>query len=53
LSTAFERVGAFALGVASRDAAALLTLSAGSYTVQVSGVGNATGIALLEIYEVP
>jgi hypothetical protein len=53
LSAAFDQVGAFALPTASRDAATLVTLPAGSYTVQVSGVGGGTGIALLEIYEVP
>ena len=38
---------------ASRDAALLLTLPAGStYTIEVSGVNNPTGEALLEIYEV-
>jgi hypothetical protein len=28
------------------------SLTAGSYTVQVSGVGNTTGVALAEVYEV-
>jgi hypothetical protein len=31
----------------------LVTLSPGIYTAQVSGVGNTTGVALLEVYEVP
>jgi Concanavalin A-like lectin/glucanases superfamily/Immunoglobulin domain len=53
LSGLFEKVGAFALATGSRDAALLVTLSAGaSYTVQVSGVNNVTGEALVEIYEV-
>ena len=29
----------------------LVTLSPGLYTVQVSGANSATGIALIEIYE--
>lgn len=53
LAAAFARVGAFALPPTSRDAALLLTLPAGSYTAQVTGVGNVTGIVLLEIYQMP
>ncbi|MEY3608881.1 MAG: hypothetical protein RLZZ447_1669 [Verrucomicrobiota bacterium] len=49
----FGAVGAFPLTAGSRDAALLLTLNAGaSYTVQVAGVNNATGEALVEVYEV-
>jgi cyclophilin family peptidyl-prolyl cis-trans isomerase len=43
----------FPLPAGSKDAALLLTLNPGTYTVQVSGVGNATGVALVEVYEVP
>ena len=47
-------MGAFALASpASRDAALLVTLQPGSYTAQLSGVGGTTGVALIEIYEVP
>jgi hypothetical protein len=54
LSTAFARAGAFALGSgATQDAALLVSLSPGSYTAQVSGVGNTTGVALIEVYELP
>ena len=54
LSTVFRDVGAFALANAgSRDAALLITLAPGNYTAQVSGVNNTTGIALVEVYEVP
>mgnify|MGYP000939424070 CR=1 FL=1 len=52
LSGAFAQVGAFALPSASKDAALLVTLSAGNYSVQVSGVGG-SGIGLVEVYEVP
>ncbi len=53
LSAAFAAVGAFALPDGSRDAALLATLQPGNYTVQVSGVGETTGTAVVEIYEVP
>jgi hypothetical protein len=52
LSAAFKQVGAFDLPANSRDAAVLTTLAPGNYTVQVSGVGGTTGIALVEVYEV-
>lgn len=45
--------GAFALPAGSRDAALLVPLRAGAYTVRVGGVGNSTGTALVEIYVVP
>jgi hypothetical protein len=52
-SSSFAQVGAFPFSAGSRDAALLITLNAGAtYTVQVSGVGNSTGEALVEIYEV-
>jgi len=51
VSTAAQ-VGAFALTAGSKDAAMVLTLQPGSYTVQVTGVGNTTGVALVEVYEV-
>ena len=51
---AFSNAGAFDLpDAASRDAAIVVTAPAGAYTAQVSGVGNATGEALIEIYELP
>ena len=54
LSSAFAQVGAFTLASgASRDAALLVTLPPGSYTAQLTGVGNTTGVALVEVYEVP
>lgn len=54
LTAAFTQVGAFALPPASRDAALLATLQAGiSYSVQARGVSGTTGVALVEIYEVP
>lgn len=53
LAAAFTQVGAFALPPASRDAALLATLQPGAYTVQARGVAGTTGVALVEIYEVP
>ncbi len=53
LAAGFASVGAFTLDPASKDAALLATLAPGSYTVQVSGVANTTGVALVEIYEMP
>lgn len=50
-TTTFASVGAFAFGANSRDAALLVTLEPGSYTVQVSGVNNTTGVAIVEAYE--
>lgn len=45
-------VGAFALPSGSADCAVIASLPPGAYTVQVSGVGNTTGVALAEVYEV-
>jgi hypothetical protein len=53
IATTATNVGAFALDGTSKDAVLLVTLQPGSYTAQVSGVGNTTGVALVEIYEVP
>ncbi len=53
LRAAATRVGAFAFAEGSRDAALLVTLPPGSYTVQAGGVADTTGVALVEIYEVP
>ena len=53
ITAAAASVGAFALDGASKDAVLLVTLPPGSYTAQVSGVGNTTGVALVEIYDVP
>jgi hypothetical protein len=50
--TASASVFAFPLDPQSTDAAALVQLPAGGYTVQVSGVGGTTGIALVEVYDV-
>ena len=54
LAATFRSVGAFTLSsTTSRDSALLVTLAPGSYTAQLTGVGNTTGVALIEVYEVP
>lgn len=53
IGAAAERVRTFALPGGSRDAALLIQLPPGSYTAQVTGAGNSTGVALVEVYEVP
>lgn len=53
LTSAFAQVGAFSLGAASKDAAFIATLPPGAYTVQVSGNSGTTGVALVELYEIP
>ena len=50
--SAAASVGAFALTSGSADCALIASLPAGAYTVQISGVGNSTGVALAEVYEV-
>lgn len=45
--------GLFPLADNSKDAVALLTLSPGGYTVVVRGAGNSTGVALVELYQLP
>lgn len=53
IAAAAARVGAFAFAAGSQDAALLVTLTPGAYTAQVTGVGQTTGLAILEIYELP
>ncbi len=49
----FGTVGAFNLTARSLDAALVTTLAPGTYTAQISGVRSTTGVALVEIYELP
>ena len=54
ISSTAASVGAFPWSSpASSDSALLVTLPPGSYTAQVSGAGGDTGVALVEVYEVP
>ena len=53
IKTASATVGAFDLTDGSKDAVILTWLERGAYTAQVSGAGETTGVALVEVYEVP
>jgi len=53
ITAAAAAIGAFPFAAGSDDAALVVTLVPGSYTAQVSGVGGATGVALIEVYQVP
>jgi hypothetical protein len=54
LRTTAGRIGSFPVeNAASRDAMLTATLTPGSYTVQVSGANSASGLTLVEVYEVP
>lgn len=55
IATAATEAGAFPLtaGNTEADAALMLNLSPGNYTAQVTGADGGTGVALLEVYEVP
>jgi hypothetical protein len=52
LRNAAAAVGAFGLQ-SRRDAAMIVTLQPGSYTAKVTGFQGATGVGLVEIYEMP
>ena len=51
ISSTAAQVGAFAFTSGSADCAVIVNLSAGNYTVQISGVNSTTGVALAEVYE--
>ena len=51
LSAAFAQVSAFPFAAGSRDAALVMDLMPGQYSIQVSGVANTSGIALVEVYD--
>jgi endonuclease I len=53
LVAATTRVGAFPLRANRADSALLLSLLPVPYTIQVSGADGGTGVALVEVYEVP
>jgi len=52
VSSAAAATGAFALDAGTKDAALVLSLSPGSYTLEISTAG-AAGEALADIYAVP
>jgi hypothetical protein len=51
ISTAAAATGAFALESGSADAAMVITLDPGAYTVQLLGADGGTGVALIEVYQ--
>ena len=53
VDTLARTLGGFGFVPGARDAAILISLPAGGYTVQVSGINNGTGEAIIEVYEVP
>jgi hypothetical protein len=54
LAAAAADAGAFAWdNPASADSSLLITLPPGNYTAEVSGANNGTGVALIELYDVP
>jgi len=50
-AAAFAAAGMGALTAGSKDAALLVTLEPGIYTLQVNGAAGTSGVALVEIYE--
>lgn len=53
LNSTAQSTGAFTFDAGSKDAAALVTLSPGRYSVLATGASGATGLALVEAYEAP
>ena len=53
ISQAARQVGLFAFPSGSQDAAVIATLAPGAYTAQVTSADKVTGIALIEVYELP
>ncbi len=51
ISATSSQVGAF--GLSANDSALVATLQPGNYTAQIVGAGGATGVALIEVYELP
>jgi hypothetical protein len=54
ISSTAASVGAFGWSSStSKDSAILVTLPPGAYTAQIAGASGDTGVALIEVYEVP
>jgi hypothetical protein len=53
MQTIFASVGAFSLSTNSLDSALVVTLPPGNYTAVVSGLNGSSGVALVEVYELP
>jgi hypothetical protein len=52
IGTVFAQVGAFALPAGSKDAAVVKTLAPGVYSALVNDVNGASGLAMVELYDV-
>ena len=52
IASAAKAAGAFPFATGSKDAVLLIDLQPGIYSMHVRGVGDTTGIALLEVYDV-
>jgi hypothetical protein len=54
LSSTFTSAGAFQLAPGGKDSALVAMLTGGqNYTVQVTGADGGTGVALVELFELP
>jgi hypothetical protein len=53
IAAAAKSVGAFELDAGSKDAALLIYMPPGSHTVHLTTTDGATGIGLIEVYEMP
>jgi len=51
LASAFTQGGAFPFPSGSKDAALLVDLAPGNYSITVNGVAGAAGLALIEVYD--
>jgi hypothetical protein len=53
IAAAGRKVGAFPLPAGSKDAVLLINLQPNTYTVQLTTTDGASGVGLVEVYEVP
>jgi hypothetical protein len=53
LQAAITATNAFGIDATSKDAMLLETLQPGQYTAEVTPASGNTGVAILEVYEVP
>ncbi|MEO7599853.1 MAG: DUF1800 family protein, partial [Opitutus sp.] len=51
LTAAFTVAGAYPFAAGSKDAALIADFAPGLYSINVSGVSNTTGVALVEVYD--
>lgn len=51
LTTAFTHAGAFPFAAGSKDAALLVDLTPGNFSIQITSSAGSTGVALVEVYD--